>query len=502
MAKNKIKKLTQRLTKKLLWVHRYTGFALSLLFLFWFLSGFVMMYKDFPYLSKTEALARAEGITPSKDWITPQELYLKHNLINHRWESINIVSIRGKAIYKLQDKQGKFYCFFADTGQKVPAFSKNEAKSIVNYFMENKVKIAHVEKMTELDQWTPRTRFLPYLPAYRVHLDDHKGTVCYVSSITGQLFQKLNTADKIWAWLGPIPHWIYFKNLRIRTQLWRDVIVALSLVGVVMCLTGLYMGIIRVRRRKKGNKWAFSPYKKVWFKWHHYTGFVFGLVTFTWILSGLFSMNPWKWSPSNSLSSQAKKVWQGGKLSPKLFDVSPGKAIANMKEKVSGLTLTRFAGKPYYQIQMANGKSKLLPCNHASVPLERLDNESYIRQVQAIHPKVKILRVQELTDYDAYYYNKQRTKPLPVLKVDLADNSNTTYYINPKTAKVVMKYENTSRVNRWIYHGLHSLDFPALFFRRPLWDIVVIILLLGGTSLSITGLALTWKWLKRKFNFR
>ncbi len=164
MAKSKTKKMTQKLTKKLLWVHRYTGLFLSLLFLCWFLSGFVMMYKGFPYLSKTEALARAEAITPSNDWITPQELSLKHNLVNHRWASIKVVSKKGRPMYRLQDDQGKFYCFFADTGQKVPAFSESEAKNIVSHFTSNKVKIAQVEKMTTLDQWTPRTRFLPICP--------------------------------------------------------------------------------------------------------------------------------------------------------------------------------------------------------------------------------------------------------------------------------------------------------------------------------------------------
>ncbi len=104
----------------------------------------------------------------------------------------------------------------------------------------------------------------------------------------------------------------------------------------------------------------------------------------------------------------------------------------------------------------------------------------------------------ELVEYDAYYYDKHRTKPLPVLKVDINDEANTTYYINPKTTEVLMKYETTSRVNRWVYHGLHSLDFPALLFRRPAWDMVVIVLLLGGTSVSITGLMLTWKWGRRK----
>ena len=28
--------------------------------------------------------------------------------------------------------------------------------------------------------------------------------------------------------------------------------------------------------------------------------------------------------------------------------------------------------------------------------------------------------------------------------------------------------------NRWLYHGLHSLDFPFLYARRPLWDVVMI----------------------------
>ena len=33
-----------------------------------------------------------------------------------------------------------------------------------------------------------------------------------------------------------------------------------------------------------------------------------------------------------------------------------------------------------------------------------------------------------------------------------------------------------ARWNRWLYHGLHSLDFPFLRYSRPLWDIVVIVL--------------------------
>jgi hypothetical protein len=45
---------------------------------------------------------------------------------------------------------------------------------------------------------------------------------------------------------------------------------------------------------------------------------------------------------------------------------------------------------------------------------------------------------------------------------------------------------------------LHSLDFPWLYKYRPLWDIVVILLMLGGTALCVTSLVLTWRVLVRK----
>ncbi|MEM0938651.1 MAG: PepSY domain-containing protein [Bacteroidota bacterium] len=501
MAKKKLKKLT----KWMLWLHRYTGFALSLLFLFWFLSGFVMMYKDFPYLSKAESLQRTASIPINEPTLEPWPF---NGLTQGQsWESIKMVALFGRPVYQFQDKQGNFDCFFADTGEKVAAISIDEARQIALDFMDGKHAVEKVEPMGELDQWTPRTRFMPYLPAYKVFMEDGQQTVCYVSSVTGEVFQKLNTADKIWAWLGAIPHWIYFKDLRIRTQLWRDIVIALSMIGIFMCTAGLYMGIIRIRR-KKHNKWAFSPYKKVWFKWHHYTGFIFGLFTFTWILSGFFSMNPWKWSPSRSLGEKALAQWQGGALLPELFTINPFKALGalnqnNQRKEVRELVLIRFGGKPYYRAHMADGSTSLFradgPFNQW---VERLGEEAYIERIHNLHKKTTGLQITELTDYDAYYYDKHSTKPLPVLKVDINDRANTTYYINPKTTNVMLKYENTSRVNRWVYHGLHSLDFPALFFRRPLWDIVVIVLMLGGTSVSITGLVLTWKWLKRKMTRR
>ena len=53
-------------------------------------------------------------------------------------------------------------------------------------------------------------------------------------------------------------------------------------------------------------------------------------------------------------------------------------------------------------------------------------------------------------------------------------------------------------MSRWLYHGLHSLDFPWLYNYRPLWDIVVITFMVGGTALCVTSLILAWRVLGRK----
>ena len=92
-----------------------------------------------------------------------------------------------------------------------------------------------------------------------------------------------------------------------------------------------------------------------------------------------------------------------------------------------------------------------------------------------------------------YYLDRHRQKPLPVILARLNDAEHTGYYIDPKTARVVGSYSSRTWMSRWLYHGLHSLDFPWLYDHRPLWDIVVISFMLGGTALCVTSLILAWR---------
>jgi hypothetical protein len=78
------------------------------------------------------------------------------------------------------------------------------------------------------------------------------------------------------------------------------------------------------------------------------------------------------------------------------------------------------------------------------------------------------------------------TLALPVLRVRYADDEGTWLYLDPERGSIVLRSVAISRRERWLYQGLHSLDFPFLYFRRPLWDIVAIALSIGGAVLSVT----------------
>ena len=86
---------------------------------------------------------------------------------------------------------------------------------------------------------------------------------------------------------------------------------------------------------------------------------------------------------------------------------------------------------------------------------------------------------------------------MPVILALIHDAEKTRHYIDPKTATIVRSYSDRNSARRWL-HGLQSLNFPWLYNHRPLWDIVVITFMLGGTALCVTALVLAWRAVGKK----
>ena len=108
------------------------------------------------------------------------------------------------------------------------------------------------------------------------------------------------------------------------------------------------------------------------------------------------------------------------------------------------------------------------------------------------------LQVQKLLDaYDTYYISRKRNLELPVWKVSIQDVDNSCYYINPRNGQY--RYVNTpSRWNHWMYPALHSLNLKFLVDHPVLWNIVMWGTMLGGTFVSLSGVWLAIKYIRRK----
>jgi hypothetical protein len=476
--------MNRNLKKVLIKIHQYLGFFLCIFFVMWFISGMFMMYVNFPEITDQQKLAANKNMIGSR-FLLPSEVLQKHHITSCP-STYTLEMLLDRPVYRWTSKD-QLITIFADNGTKLKSIEILLAKKIALQFVKKDVDVASVETLFQLDQWIPREKFMKYMPIYKVHMNDDSKTTIYVSSVNGEVVQMHTLKQRILSWLGPIPHWIYPKDLIIRRPLWRQVVIWVSSMGCLLCLSGITIGFMRLKKQNGAYR---SPYKRGWFRWHHYTGFCFGILAFSWVFSGLLSMHPFQWSPSTSISAAESHVWHG---EANLFrnSILP---IARVLElyKAKQIQLLHLAGKPFYLVLDDECKTILIDASQLSIYARKMLPSEKLLHVKRFHPGIAY-EWKMLFEEDEYYYSKNRNKSFPVLLVKFKDPSKSWYYIDPRTASIPLKMEKISRINRWVYHGLHSMDFRNFFHYRPWWDLVVLIFLLFGLSVSFTGLILTVK---------
>jgi hypothetical protein len=112
-----------------------------------------------------------------------------------------------------------------------------------------------------------------------------------------------------------------------------------------------------------------------------------------------------------------------------------------------------------------------------------------VERVRGAVTTAPIAEAELLTDYDSYYYSRRSQTPLPVVRIKFDDRAQTWLYIDPQLNQQLASIPKYARLERWLYNGLHSFDVGYLY-KRPLWDIVMLVLLVGGLMSSTIGLYL------------
>ncbi len=478
-------RLKRKLRQWLYLTHRWIGIVTCLFFAMWFISGVVMMYVAFPGLSEKERLAALPEIAWEKARLSPDDAMKAAGLTRYPRE-LRLMMLADEPVYRLIDRSGQRQTISAMDGRGVSEISEQQALAIAARHPAS--KSPRLEEMIDRDQWSVVARYDPLRPFYLIHLGDDAGTKLYVSSRSGEVALDTNRTERVWNWLGSIPHWIYPTILRQDQPLWRQVILWSSGICLVVGITGIWIGILRMRLKRRYASGNITPYRG-WMAWHHVTGLIAGAFILTWMFSGWLSVNPGNVFADRTTAREMLQRYAGhdaATIAAKWPIAHPGTVEARF---------VWLDGSPLVITNSRSGVPTVLDASTgtaAVLPQDRLWDAA-----AKMLPTAQMTAREVLEDYDSYWYAHHRARELPVLRAVFNDEAQTWIHISPVTGDVLGHVDSSRRTYRWMFNALHSFDFQLLLKYRPAWDIVVILLSILGTIVSISGVVVGWRYLKR-----
>ncbi len=545
-----------RIKRWILLGHRWLGIGTCLLFFLWFLSGVVMMYVGHPKLTWQERLEHLPPLEASQSLLSPADAFRQAG-IHGTVTDLRLANARaGQPVYIARIRpdprpapdaprpEPHLVALDARTGTLLPPTDPATALASAQVYLEQG-GLSHPSSSSALPASSPRqpspagaqdTPGKPlyqgitvedahthsaamdlHRPLHKVLLPDAEQTLLYISGTTGEVVRDAPRLERGFNYLGAWLHWLYlFRDTAID---WTDLIIWLSVIGTVATLSGFLSGIIRWRFSRPYRSGSRSPFAPGALRWHHILGLVFALTTFTWIFSGLMSMNPWDIFEADESIIDARRI-----SNP---DIQPSRAIATPQALLASTTT------PVRELQWHTllDKARVKAIRTHEVPpgstdqpvlLSARSGKPYTLEPERLRSALFTLlagyppRIDILRQDDFYYYSRtehtmtggRKPHPLPIWRVRYDDPNQTWLHIDPATGQVLSELDSYQRTERWLFALLHSWDWLPLLQNRPLWDIVMLVLAAGGLALSATGIWIAghrlhiktrrWRLMRRK----
>ncbi len=507
----------QTLRRALILTHRYLGIPLSVLFVLWFVTGIAMIYVGgMPTLSAQARLERLPALDLAAVRFTPVEAAER---AASGFGRAVLTTVLGRPAYRFASPYGSA-TVFADSGETLDEIDVDTARGVAARFVDSpssSVELIHI--VEQPDQWTLQAG--RDMPLYKFAVADGAGTEVYVSRYAGEVRLVTTTKTRTLAWIATIPHWFYITPLRANQPLWYWTVVATSALGCLLALLGLVLGVTQFNKSKPF-RWSNAVRYQGWMRWHYISGVFFGIFALTWVFSGLLSMEPFDWANDVESLDIRGDALTGGPIELEQFPTFDTAAWASLLagRTLKELEFRRIVDAPYYLARYTGTAAEPDPRRerlHQPYPItgraepqhalvdartlaeraEPFATEMLVARLRAAAPGANIVTQELLADYDSYYYSRNRQAALPVLRVKFDDPYETWVYIDPALGQIVASIHRLQRIERWLYNGLHSLDFGFWYDRRPLWDIGMILLSLGALVTSTIGFWLGLKRLRR-----
>lgn len=476
----------RRLRRWLYIGHRWIGIVTCVLFAMWFASGFVMMYVAFPNLTDKERLAALPDIAWDKVLLAPDRAMAVAGVMRYP-RDLRLTMLNDEPVYRLLGWDGRRQTISAVDGRAIDRITPEQALAVARLYPS--ATGAQLVGRVDRDQWSVTASFDSLRPLFLIALGDPAGTQLYVSERSGEIVLDTTHAERVWNWFGSIPHWIYPTVLRKDAGLWRQVVLWISGISMVVAASGIWIGILRMRLRRRYSGGAITPYRG-WLAWHHVTGFFAGVFVLTWIFSGWLSLNPGGFF-SGREPSRDMALRYAGHDAPSVAAEFPSRVQVDAVES----RFVWLGGRPLVVLVDRGGLQMAAdPATGAAAPLS---DARIFEAASQLMPQAAMVKRLRLEQHDAYWYSHHQKRSVPVLRVGFDDEAQTWFHIDPRSGEILNRIDNSRRSYRWLFNALHSFDFQLLLSYRPAWDTVVWLLSLFGLTISVSGIVIGWRRLCR-----
>src|SRR5262249_4382747 len=395
-----------------IFVHRWLGVALCLLFLLWFPSGIGMMYWDFPAVTAQDRLARSPARDASKIRLSPAAALELAGA--GRDAQVRFNTFDGRPVYRIRAGRGETIVY-ADTGERQRDASPEMIWRIASAWTGQPADTATIESIQEPDQWTVQGALRTLRPLWKFSWPN--GEEVYVAQRSGEVVQYTTRASRLGAYLGPIPHWIYFTPLRKHQVEWSNIVIWTSGVGTLSALLGIVIGVwmYSPSKRYRRGGWATGIAYRGQKRWHMVFGLIFGLGAATWAFSGMLSMDPFpprtggESGASRRAGTPLADALRGSVTVDAFSAKAPQEALAQLApQRVRELDLTSFAGEPVYLATLDGGATRIVPIDGA--PRSAFDHQRIAEVIARASADSGGADVRVLDRYDAYYLDRRRER--------------------------------------------------------------------------------------------
>ncbi|NYD91319.1 PepSY domain-containing protein [Sphingomonas melonis] len=474
----------QRLLPALAWVHRWLGVATCLIFAAWFASGAIMLFQPFPALSHAAQMGLQAPIDGERIAIPPRQAL---GNAGGEAETLRLVQRAGHPTY-LVGTASIVQAVDAMTGATRPLLSRQEAGDEARRVVGPG---ATVVGPFDYDQWVVHNHFDPARPFYRLDANDAVGTQLYLSAQTGEVLQRTTRAARAWNWAGAVLHWVYVTPLRKSWIAWDRSLWWLSLVCMLVAVTGTILGIVRMLAARRLHPPAITFYRQRWLRWHHLLGLGTAVFVLGWIVSGWLSMDHGRLFSRGTATARQAARYAG---CPLAMALGPDAPVRTMTRDARALVFTPVACRVVATRYAAGGGTTRF--DSAGQQIGAADMHRLVQQAAtAGWPAPSRVRIGPVDPSATYALAEGWSGS--AWRVRLGATSLPDLYVDADTGQLLTVMDASRAAYAWIYYALHTGNVPGLTTRPALRRGLLLIPLTAGFLFSITGVVLGWRRIRR-----